>query len=184
MRSLESQMQWHQRARVVLALLLCAGAIAFYLLGYRPTAARLQAIQVQIDAKKGELAQNSNKTSNMEFLAREVVRLESQVKDFDRKFPRPKELPQFIREITPLSQHLALAEWKYEPGLPRRADGCIEMPIFMHFGGDFVNAASFLRQVENMQQLTRVKRFDVKTKDRATGTVQVEMLMNIYFAED
>jgi Tfp pilus assembly protein PilO len=85
--------------------------------------------------------------------------------------------------VTQISRRLDLREWKYQPSAPKAGDSYYELPIQMHFEGDFVNSASFLRQVEELQRLTRVKKLTVKGTDRKRGTVEVDVAMNIYFSE-
>ena len=53
----------------------------------------------------------------------------------------------------------------------------------MTFEGDFLNVFGFLRELEGMQRLTRVKTLSVRCKDPKTGQVDVSMAMNIYFSE-
>jgi hypothetical protein len=53
----------------------------------------------------------------------------------------------------------------------------------MTFEGDFLNAFGFLRQLEEMQRLTRVKTLSVRCRDPRTGLVEVSLAMNIYFSE-
>jgi hypothetical protein len=53
----------------------------------------------------------------------------------------------------------------------------------MNFEGDFQNVFSFIRQLEEMQRLTRVRSLTVKCKDGKLGHVDVSMAMNIYFSE-
>lgn len=183
MRSLQSQMGLCQRIQVILGAAAVAAVILFYFVGYRPATSRLESLGMEIDARTRELEQNRNKTSNMEYLAREVRRLEKLAETYDRQFPRQAELGQFIKEMTHISQQLSLQEWKFEPCSPRRGDSYFELPIAMHFRGNFLNAASFLRQVEDMQRLTRVKKIEMKSRDEKAGIVQVEMTMSIYFSE-
>ena len=47
----------------------------------------------------------------------------------------------------------------------------------------FLNACTFLRQTEEMQRLTRVRSISIRSKDGKLGQVEVQMAMNIYFAE-
>jgi len=52
-------------------------------------------------------------------------------------------------------------------------------PTFEHFQ----NVFSFIRQLEEMQRLARVKQMTVKCKDGKAGQVDVSLTMNIYFSE-
>jgi len=183
MRSLHSQMELCRRVQVILGVALGVGVLVFYLGAYRPMLGSLESLQLQIESKQRELSTNQNKAANVELLAREVGKLQSLAAAYDRQFPRQVELGEFIRDVTRISQQLSLQELKYEPLSPRRGESYFALPIAMHFQGDFLNVARFLRQIEDMQRLTRVKRVEIKNRDNKSGVVQVEMAMSIYFSE-
>ena len=65
----------------------------------------------------------------------------------------------------------------------RRQDLYGEIPIVMSFEGDFTNVFGFVRRLEEMQRLARVKQMTVKAKDGKAGQVDVSLTMNIYFSE-
>jgi len=182
MQSLKSKTAVYKRIKVTMALGFAVALGAFYLCIYRPTIVRFNGLLTQIDIRKRELIQNQNKADGLNPLTRELSKLEAQVRLYDRQFPRQPELGPFIKDLTQISQSLSLHEWKYQPGAPRHVDTYFEMPIQMHFEGDFLNVASFLRQIEDMPRLTRVWRISMKNKD-PSGVVEVDMTMNIYFAD-
>lgn len=186
MRSLKKQLTWCARTQwtMGIAVAVCGGI--FYFVGYRPAINRLATLQQHVSAKQRDLDSGQNRASNFNALTREVMKLEGQVKNYDRQFPRQPELGQFIRDLTQISQRLSLQEWKYQPQAPRRGDSYFELPIQMHFEGDFVNVSRFLQQVEDirhLQRLVRVKKVAIKSKDSKAGMVEVDMTMNIYYSE-
>jgi type IV pilus assembly protein PilO len=183
MRSLQSQAQAYTRVQWALGILLAMGLGAFYLAGYRPATSRQAGLLMQMSARQRDLEQNQNRARNLPILAAEVQQLERRVAAYGRQFPRQPELGEFIREITRISQQLSLSDWKYQPGAPRRGDSYFELPIQMHLEGDFVNVATFLRQIEDMQRLTRVRKLGFKVHDSKAGTVEADITMNIYFSE-
>lgn len=183
MKALQDQIGLYKRVQVVLGIVAAATAIAFYFAAYRPATKCLQTFDLQIHSKQRDLEQNRNKARNLDILARELQKLEQQAAAYDRQFPGQAELGQFIRDITQISQQLSLAEWKYEPLPPKRGDNYFEVPVIMHFQGDFMNVATFLRQIEDMQRLTRIKKLEIRGRDRDRGSVQVEMAMSIYYSE-
>jgi hypothetical protein len=64
---------------------------------------------------------------------------------------------------------------------PVRSETFWQMPIELKFEGDFSNVFSFLQQTEAQKRLTRVKKIELKAKDREPGQVQVQLTMNIYY---
>jgi Tfp pilus assembly protein PilO len=160
-----------------------AGAVGFYFVGYRPKTQRIADLRLQVESSRARVESNQAKARTLRDLAHEVKRLEEKVQGYGRQMPRQPELGEFLGDITRVSQQLALRDWKYEPAPPKRCDAYFELPISMHFVGEFANAASFLRQVEELQRLTRVRRLAIKTRDRRSGQVEVDVAMNIYFSE-
>ena len=183
MRLLQNKIALYTRLQWCLGLALVGSLVVFYLLPYKSGMERLEKLNRQIKSKQSELARNRSKARDLPLLAFGVRQLESQVQNYDRQFPKQPELGQFIRDITLVSQHQALQEWKYQPGAPRRQDNYYELPVQMNFHGDFRNVAGFLREVEDMRRLTRVKRLVLKSRDYRTGSVEAEVAMSIYFSE-
>ena len=69
--------------------------------------------------------------------------------------------------------------------MPARVEQVRELPIKLQFEGDFTNVYAFLRNVEEMPRMTRVRGMQIKARDRETsGHVQVQLAMNIYFAAE
>ncbi len=184
MRSLTAQITWCRRLQWGLTLGLALAALLFLFAGYLPAKHRLDALHGQIQSKTRDVEDNQNKAQHLPLLALEVKGLESQVLDYDRQFPKQADLGDFIKDMTRVSQQLALQDWKYQPGAPKRGDTYFELPIQMNFQGEFLNVFSFLTEVEHLQRLTRIRKVAIKGgKDFKNGQVEVEIGLNIYFSE-
>lgn len=183
MRSLTSQITWCRRLQMGLSAGLAVMVLLFLFAGYLPAKRHLDALEGQIQSRTAEVEGNQNRARNLPLLALEVQELESRVRDYDRQFPRQADLGEFIKDITRVSQQLALRDFKYQPGAPKRGDTYFELPIQMNFQGDFLNVYSFLSEVEHLQRLTRVRRLSIRTKEIKGGLVEVEIGLNIYFSE-
>jgi Tfp pilus assembly protein PilO len=181
--TLRQRISWCARVQWTVLAALGLGVVLFYVLAARPGRGRLESLRQQIQTKQRELKDNQYRARDLPMLAFEVQQLESQVEIYNRQFPKQPDLGQFIKDITQVSQQLALADWKYQPNAPKRTGTYFEMPIGMQFRGDFLNVASFLRQIETLPRLTRVKRIHIHNRDWKSGMVDVEMSLNIYFSE-
>jgi Tfp pilus assembly protein PilO len=183
MRTLKQQVGWYQRSQWVMGAMAGAGLLLFYFGAYRPNTSARSSVRAQIQSRQRQLESDRTRASSLPMLFFQVQQLEGRVKTYDRQFPRRPELGQLIRDMTQISQQLSLQEWKYQPGAPRRGDGYFELPIQMSFQGDFLNVASFLRQVEDMQRLTWVRRLEIKSKPGQSGAVDAVVTLNVYFSE-
>ena len=185
MRTLQTQAEWCARAQWVLGITLAVMVIAFYAVAYRPNKQRLDDLDMQIAAKRRDLASNKTRVQIMPDVLLAVNTMRSRLDRFDKSLPKEPELHTFINSITEVSAQAGTRnKWTVEPGVPVRSDLYAEWPISLKFEGDFVNVFNFLRRAEEMQRLTRVKGLKVHGINAGkSGQVQVELSMNIYFSE-
>lgn len=85
--------------------------------------------------------------------------------------------------MTSLSDSTELLKFRYEPSSKRPQTLCSELPISLMFEGRFLNVASFLRQVEEMPRMTRTRSLQIRSRDGASGTVDVQMSVSVFFGE-
>jgi len=186
MRTLQIQAEWCARAQWVLGITLVVMIVGFYALAFRPNKEKLDGLEMQIATKRRDLSSNRSRVQILPDVLLEVNRMRDRLERFDKKLPKAPELHAFINNITEVSSQAGLRnKWTVEPGVPIRSELYAEWPISLKFEGDFKNVFNFLRRAEEMQRLTRVKGLKVRGLDGAgkSGQVQVELSMNIYFAE-
>ena len=183
MRTLQSQIGWCARAQWVLGTAMCVMVVGFYLFAYRPAGIRMASLRQEIDIKQRELKDNQSRTKVRPELEQRVNELQRKVDRFDKKLPRQQDFGQFYNDITFLGRQSALTKCSVEPAaVPKRNDKFVELPIDLRFEGNFLNVFSFLRQIDQMQRLTRIHNLKVTSKGHA-GQVEVQLSMNIYYAE-
>ena len=186
MRALQTQAEWCARAQWVLGVTLVVMIIGFFFIAYRPNKEKLDGLDMQIGTKRRDLTSNRTRVQILPDVLLAVNEMRNRLERFDKKLPKAPELHAFINNITEVSNQAGLRnKWTVEPGVPVRSDLYAEWPISLKFEGDFKNVFNFLRRAEEMQRLTRVKGLKVRGLDGAgkSGQVQVELSMNIYFAE-
>jgi len=183
MRTLQSQVRWTTKAQWVMTAVMAGVGAGFYLLGYRPATQKLDVRQAEYRTKHEQLQSAEARARMLPAVDSEVEQLKQRLERFDKKLPRQQDLPQVIKDITQVSQQEALKKLTVQPAPPRRSELFSELPITLNFEGDFVNTFAFLRKMEQMQRLTRVRSLTVRHKDMALGQVEVQVGMNIYFSE-
>jgi Tfp pilus assembly protein PilO len=186
MRTLQTQAEWCARAQWVLGITLFVMIVGFYALAYRPNKEKLDGLDMQIATKRRDLTSNRSRVQILPDVLLAVNEMRNRLERFDKKLPKAPELHGFINNITEVSNQAGLRnKWTVEPGVPLRSELYAEWPISLKFEGDFKNVFTFLRRAEEMQRLTRVKGLKVHAIDASgkSGHVQVELSMNIYFAE-
>lgn len=183
MRTLQSQIGWCARAQWVLGSAMLVVVAGFYLFGYRPASVRMASLRQEIDIKQRELKDIQQRTVIRPLVEQTVNERRRKLERFDKKLPKQQDFGQFYNDITFLGRQSALSKCSVEPAaVPRRNDRFVELPIDLRFEGNFLNVFSFLRQIDQMQRLTRVQNLKVTSKGNA-GQVEVQLSMNIYYAE-
>ena len=158
MGSLENQVGRCARLQWALSGLLAAGFCVFYLAAYRPANQRLERLQGRIAGQHDELDANRAQLKSLPGLRNDVTRLRAQLDGLNRRLAIQKSS----------MRHLELFG---------------EQPIGISFEGDFLSVFNFLRQVEDLQRLIRIKSLTMSTRDPQQGHVDVHVAMNVYFAE-
>ncbi len=156
---------------------------AFYLFGYRPTTGRMSDLRAQIETKARELESNQVRTKVRPEVEQMVTDKRRLLAKFDKQLPRNVEWGQFLNDITLLRDQAGLRDCHIIPTGAKPNDLFVEFPINVKFQGDFLSVFSFLRQMEQMQRLTRVRDLTVTTRKPGSGVVDVSLSMNIYYTE-
>jgi Tfp pilus assembly protein PilO len=185
MPTLQSQIRWCARAQWTLAGLMLAMVLGFCAFAYRPMTAETRALRAQVARTQEELSVAKAQTKVLPAVALKVERLRARLERSKKSIPQQPELPQFIKDVTQLSQQSRLGAFGIKPEHPRRLDMVSELPIQLSFEGDFVNVFSFLRNTEEMPRLSRVRGMTIRHRERdRAGQVQVQLSMNIYFGAE
>jgi len=184
MQTLQNQTGTYKTMQIGMAVLALLMAGVFYFGAIRPTEQQRGVVASMTSSLKSDLAIGQIRAQNLPAVKAEVDLLRSRLERFDKKLPKKPDMDQFMREITRVSEEAALKKVTVQPGSPRRSELFSEMPIALNFTGDFNSVVSFLKQTEEMQRLTRVRSLAIKTKDPQQGSVEVDVSMSIYFADE
>jgi len=180
---LKSQIDWCTRMQLGLLVGLLGVAGVFYLGGYRPQNAEMAQLQAEMATARRDLSVNTARAQGLPAVAADILRLRAQLADF-KKLPTNLELGEFVTEITQLSRRTNLHKLEYSlSGAPRPGKQYTEQAMTLKFDGDFRDVFAFLRQAEDLQRLTRVSSIAIHDVDMLSGSVQVDLSMNLYFSE-
>jgi Tfp pilus assembly protein PilO len=183
MPSLRTQIQWFTRIQQVLVLILLFVAAVFYWLVFRPETGRLQNLVGRISQKERELTQAQTQALVLPQVQADINHLHATLADFKKLPANPGDLGEFQIELAQLAKEDHLEGWSVSwPGTPKRDEQFYELPISLKFNGDFLDVYAFLRQMDDLSRLTRVKNLSVKGDD-SDGKVQVEVMMDLYYSE-
>jgi Tfp pilus assembly protein PilO len=183
MRSIRSQSAWCARAQWTMTILMVSLIGAYAVLGWWPANRRLGALRAEIAARSQRIETNQARASSLPNLAIDVDRLRLKLERFNKQLPKTPGLEDFINDAAQFSNQYGIKRMMHQPGVTRRLELYGETPIVMSFEGEFNNVFTFVRQLEEMPRLTRVKTLNVRSKDGKLGLVDVNLVMNTYFSE-
>jgi Tfp pilus assembly protein PilO len=162
--------------------------LGLYLFGFRPAATRASALRHDMSVRQTEFDAAELRARDLKVVELEVEKLQARLEKFDKQLPRRsqygQEVGKFISDITQLSERGSLHTLKYEQGFLSQMDLYSQLPFSLKFEGDFVGVAAFLQQAEVMPRLARIQKLTMKSKDSKMGQVEVQVQMNLYFADD
>lgn len=183
MRSIQNQSAWCARAQKTTTIVMAVLVVGFVALAWWPSQRRQQRLRADVAAMSRKLEVNQAQAVSLPILARDVAQLEARLAKFNKKLPKTAELGEFIRDLTQAGQQYSIRKLVHQPGQVKRQELYSEIPITMNFEGDFNNVFTFVRQLEEMQRLIRVKALNVRLKDGKQGVVDVSLAVNIYYSE-
>ena len=171
----------YARVQWVFAGAMMATAMLFYFAVYRQQAQQLDGLNRQISAKRAELEADKNKTSKLPRVQSELDILQANLAGF-KKLPMKIQYGEFIGEIDKAADRLHIDtvhdDISNKPTLQKLY---YERPVILSFETSFANAYAFLKEIENMDRLTRLRDVEIKTTDPVRGTVSVKLSVNIYY---
>ena len=183
MPSLKTQIRWFARIQRTLAAAVILTALGFYALAFRPETQRLQNLAGRIGQNERELNSAQTQAKVLPQVQADINRLNATLADFKKLPANSGDLGQFEVELGALATRYNLQGWSIHfQGTPSRDEQFYELPISLKFHGDFRNVYSFLGQMEDLSRLTRVKKMVVKSS-ASDGSVEVEMMVNLYYSE-
>lgn len=167
---------------IVLGVLVGLLVIAV-LVVYAPQGQKLDELRASIVTRQLGLSTDATKASIVPQMLQEVEEMKKKYKNFDQRLPQRRELGGFLREISQNMGHSGLADPLIEPGNPSREELFHTLPIIMQFKGSYLSLAEFLKRIDAMERVTRVRRINVAREKKKSGELDIELRMNIYFTE-
>lgn len=182
MASLQKLNLWHRRAPWLMAFAAAAIALGCHLFVQRPADHRLAQLRSKRSAAAGELSASRVALAEMPRIEREVEEVRRKLESA-RKLPQDQDLGKFWRDVQELGKEASLSKLGWQPGVPRKRELISEIPIALSFEGDFLGVCAFLRRAEEMPLLSAMRKLSIKTIDPTVGRVEVQLTMNVYFAD-
>ena len=166
-------------------LLLCA---AIALLSIRPTALRLAELERHNAQARAQLVADRQRAATLAPLQNQTSQLQQNVKAFDQRLGRTSDLPTFIADVAGIANKASVHNLSWRSDVQQsESNQMAQLPIQFSFQSEYSGVTQFLQRVAELPRLTRVQNISVKAlpgADGSAGWVDVQMTMNVYFAEE
>lgn len=159
---------------------LAAFAVGFFLFFYRPAEQKRDALKQAFERTAQELAVSRARASDLPRLSSENEELAMRLAR-SKRIPKQSEWADLVRDITRLSNQSSLKKFTYKYGLAQRHETYSQLPIMLDFEGDMMDVYAFVRQIEELPRLTRLRGITINAGEK-TGSVRVQMALNTYFS--
>lgn len=168
---------------LIILLVLVGLLIGAVFVVYAPQGRKLDELRASIVTRQLGLSSDAVKASVVPQMLREVEKMKAQYKNFDQRLPKRRELGGFLREISQNMGNEDLTNPLIEPGNPTREELFHTLPIIMRFKGSYLSLASFLKRIDAMERVTRIKRLYIARDQKESDELDIELRMDIYFTE-
>lgn len=182
MASLQTLNLWYRRAPWMIGAAAVTIALVSHFFTQRPAGQRLQALSREHATAAAELAAARAALVELPRVQREVEEMRRKLASA-RKLPQHQDLGQFYRDMNAFAQEAELSKLTVQPGVPRQRELISEIPVSLSFEGDYLGVCAFLRRAEEMPRLTAMRGLSIKGLDPMAGRVEVQLSMNLYFAD-
>jgi Tfp pilus assembly protein PilO len=166
-------------------LLLCT---AIALLSIRPTAQRLAELERHNAQQRAQLVADRQRVVALAPLQNQTNQLQQNVQAFDQRLGRTGDLPTFIADVAGIAHKASLRNLTWRSDVQQsESDQIAQLPIQFSFQSEYGGVTEFLQRVKELPRLTRVQNISVKAlpgADGSAGWVDVQLTMNVYFAEE
>lgn len=180
---LRDRTQHYTKLQWWLAAGLLVFCVAFYLFVYRPASQRGDRLVAQIHTQQAELADARTRAKDLPKIASENDELAMRLAR-SKRVPKQTEWAEFVRDLTRLSNQASLRKFSYKYGTAKRIGDFAQFPVMLDFEGDAMDAYVFLKQVEDLPRLTRLRSLSLKTRPEKAGQIQAQLDLNTYFSVD
>ena len=187
-RRLRRQAARDGRLQKALAAALAAAVLGFVVLFYLPSLRRTAALDARITTDAATLGQAGRRADRLPRVRAAADDLASHLGAF-KPVPREAGEAAFLRSISAAADRLRLRGLEFEPLSPPPGTAALsprELPVRLAFEADFVDAFDFLRHVEEMPRLLRVRDVTLRSADDddgAGGRVRAELTVSLFWDE-
>ena len=175
---------------MVFALLLAAIPLLAYFWPWQTPVRGIQALnedtreaRQRIKRKQAKLQELEKATTSIENLGKEIDKLSSAIKMFEKKLPAQRQVEVVLKEVWQLAEKHRLNPKSVRTDKIVPAAHYAELPINMEIVGDFDGFYSFLLDLERLPRITQIPSLQIvrRSEKSANGKMRAELVLSIFF---
>jgi len=176
-------MRFGPREIIFLLVLIAMPALAYFLV-FQPRSVRISQARAEIQSKQERLSVLNSDTGEYASLSEETEQLRQLVEKSRQRLPDAAQVDAIIHDI---DEKVRLYKLKTES--VRRMDDLVtphwgETRMSVVMTGNFMDFYGFLRDMENMQRITKVSKLKIErtmTSGAPEGQMKAEFLLSIFY---
>lgn len=156
------------------AALLILPLVLFFFLFYQPKSNEIAMLTQQKNTAMQELQKAKDTAATLNKHRAEMASVEEQFKETSVLFPKEKEIPRLLTDISAEGQSADLEFLTFKPMAAIPKDFYSEIPIDIQVRGPYHNVGSFLDHVSKLNRIVSVSNIKISAPTKSEG----EILLN------
>lgn len=156
------------------AALLILPLVLFFFLFYQPKSKAIEGLIQQKNTAMQELQKAKGTAATIDKHRAEMASIEEQFKDTSVLFPKEREIPRLLTDISAEGQSAGLEFLTFKPMAAIPKDFYSEIPIDIQVRGPYHNVGSFLDHVSKLNRIVSVSNIKIGAPGKSEG----EILLN------
>ncbi len=156
------------------AALLILPLVLFFFLFYQPKNNEIESLTQKKNTAMQELQKAKDIAATLDKHRAEMARVEEQFNETSVLFPKEKEIPRLLTDISAEGQSAGLEFLTFKPSVPIPKDFYSEIPIDIQVRGPYHNMGSFLDNVSKLNRIVTVSNIKISAPSKSEG----EILLN------
>lgn len=165
---------------VLAAVVVLGGGFVYFQYFWKPISARIDAAQSNIETVEGKISKATAQAARLPQIQRELVVLNQQATEAEKRLPKERDLPDVIDTISSLSQKYRVNLASFSPGNPTTKQFFIEVPYAVTATGGFHDIGRFFAAVALEERIFNVRNVTFSGGQGGLGKVNVNFTLIAY----
>jgi Tfp pilus assembly protein PilO len=156
----------------------------FAVLQYCPLRSSAHAMEKLKSAQISATSKTEEQIKNLPSLRTQLVQMQAEIGDYNRKIPNDRSLGVFLQEIADVMNKHNLGEQMVQPDSEVAVDGLMCIPVRMQCKGSLRQIFEFFRSLGAVERLIRIEQVQLKNDSDLSGTITMTAKGNIYYLKN